>query len=137
MIVPAVDAPLTEATPIDRRRSWSGTERRKGTRVPLHWTVYLACKGAGHPFRAITRDISRDGFYCLIDQPLRAGERIECDIVVPTHRSRDPDDVVYLRCQAQAVRVEKNGADSNYGVACRIENYRVIRGVVQGRACEP
>ena len=80
-------------------------------------------------FRSITRDINKDGFYCLLDQPLSPGEQIECDIVVPAHRSQDPDDVAYLRCRAQVVRVEKIRGTSEFGLACQIEDYRLIRGV--------
>jgi hypothetical protein len=62
----------------------------------------------------------------LLDQAVRPGERIECDIVVPTHGSRDTGDVAYLRCRAQAVRVEKIGDGTGFGLACRIEDYRLI-----------
>jgi hypothetical protein len=103
-------------------------ERRKYPRVPLHWTLNLACIHFSHPFRTITRDISRDGFYCLLDQPLVPGELVECDIVVPAHRSQDPDDVVHLRCHARVVRVEEIAAGIAFGVACRMEDYRVTRG---------
>jgi hypothetical protein len=48
--------------------------------------------------------------------------------VVPTHSSLDPDDVVYLRCSAQAVRVEQVGTGPEFGLACRIEDYCVIHG---------
>jgi len=95
----------------------------------LNWTLYVACDGARHPLRAVTRDISRDGFYCVLRQPVKPGERIDCDIVVPTHRSQDPDDVVYLRCRARVVRVERIAATAEQGVACRIEDYCVSGGL--------
>jgi hypothetical protein len=109
------------------RRSTELAERRRTPRATLQWTVYLAFNGCGHPFRATTRDINKDGFYCSLDQPVKAGERIECDIIVPTHGSQDPDDVVCLRCCAQAVRVEKIEGSLEFGLACRIEDYSVIR----------
>lgn len=117
------DAPL-----LDRTGGLAGAERRRNPRAPLHLTVYLTCEGSSQPLRSITRDINKDGFYCLLDQSVRPGGHIECDIVVPTHGSQDPDDVVHLRCRAQAVRVEKIGAGTAYGVACRIEDYCLIRG---------
>ena len=118
------------------RTGWlTGSERRRNPRVPLHWTVYLASKGSGCLLRTTTRDINKDGFYCLSDQPLSIGEQIECDIVVPAHRSQDSDDVGYLRCRAQAVRVEKIGGASEFGLACRIEDYSLITvGSVETRS---
>ena len=120
------DGGYTDAGLLDRMGRRVIAERRRNLRAPLHWTVYLAFKGSGHPLRSITRDINKDGFYCSLDQAVRPGERIECDIVVPTHGAGDPDDMACLRCRAQAVRVEKIGDGPGFGVACRIEDYRLI-----------
>ena len=120
------DGVYTDAGLFDRMGRRVIAERRRNPRAPLHWTVYLAFKGCGHPLRSITRDINKDGFYCSLDQAVRPGERIECDIVVPTHGAGDPDDMACLRCRAQAVRVEKIGDGPEFGVACRIEDYRLI-----------
>jgi hypothetical protein len=128
MSFPAADEAHTDAALFERTGYLPGLERRRNPRAPLHWTLYLTCTGSSHPLRTTTRNISKDGFYCVLHQPVIPGERIECDIVVPTHRSQNPDDVVYLRCRAQAVRVEKLGASAEFGVACRIEDYCVIRG---------
>jgi hypothetical protein len=123
----APDGSYADPALFDRTRGLTITERRRNPRAAIHWTVYLAFNGSGQPLRTITRDINKDGFYCLLAQPVRPGERIECDIVVPTHGSRDPDDVAYLRCRAQAVRVEKIGGSLEFGVACRIEDYCLSR----------
>jgi len=88
--------------------------------------VYLAFEGAGHPFRTKTRDISRNGFYCLLSQLIQPGKQLACDIAVPAYNSQNPCDVVYLRCRVQAVRVEKIGAGADFGSAFRIEDYCVI-----------
>ena len=119
---------LTDAIGSDQAGWHAGIERRRSPRAALHWTLYLMCNGIRHPLRTEARDICRDGFYCLLYQAIRPGERIQCEIVVPTHNSQDPDDVVYLRCRAQAVRVEKIGAGAEFGLACRIEDYCVIHG---------
>lgn len=104
----------------------AGVDRRRSPRVALHWTIYLNLRQNGYPIRTQTRDISKDGFYCLLDQPLTPGERIDCDIVVPIHGSQRSDDVVYLRCDSQVVRVEKIGTGEEFGLACRIEDYRIV-----------
>jgi len=127
MGVVAVNGTCAGAALSGQISSLAGTERRRNPRVPLHWTLYLRFNGCMHALRTTTRDINRDGFYCLLDRPVRPGEQIDCDIVVPAHRSQDPDDVVYLRCRAQAVRVERVGPGTEFGVACRIEDYCLIR----------
>jgi hypothetical protein len=128
--------PLTEALGSNQAGWHVGVERRRSPRAALHWTLYLRCSGVGHPVRTEARNISRDGFYCLLTHPIRAGERVECDIVVPTHSSLDPEDVVYLRCSAQAVRVEKIRAGAEFGLACRLDYYSVIHGPRQDFAIQ-
>lgn len=120
---PSIDA--IGSAPAD---SHGDIERRRSPRACLRWTLYLKPDGTGHSVRTESRDISRDGFYCVLHQPVRPGDRIRCDIVVPTHNSRNPDDVVHLRCSVQVVRVEQIGAGSEFGLACRIESYCVVHG---------
>ena len=108
-------------------QTWTtGMERRRIPRAALHWTVYLLLPHSSHPFRSRTRDISRDGFYCFLKQPVVPGEHIECDIVVPTHNELNPADMVYLHCHAVVVRVEQTADEHGFGMACRIEDYRVV-----------
>jgi hypothetical protein len=104
--------------------------------VSLHWRLYLTCNGESTPLRTQSKDISRDGFYCFLNQPLQVGARVKCDIAVPTHSPHDPDDVVFLRCNALALRVEKLGTAAEFGIACRIEDYSLIRGT-SGRSHIP
>jgi hypothetical protein len=103
-------------------------ERRRSRRAQLHWVLYLACNGAGRPFRTRTKNISSGGFYCAVDHAVKPGDQFECDILVPTHASLDPDDVVCLRCRAQAVRVEIIRESAEFGLACRIQDYFLIHG---------
>jgi hypothetical protein len=107
-------------------------ERRASIRVPLHWTVFLAGRGLSHPLRAETRDISSSGFYCYLHDPLTPGERLECDIAVPTHARRNGGAVRFLRCRIQVVRVEKSDQGEGYGLACRIEDFCIIHNKSNG-----
>jgi hypothetical protein len=112
---------MTECTVMD--------ERRKSLRVPVRWTLYLVCKGGTHTYRSETKNLSRAGFYCVLNEPLTAGEHIDCDIVIPRHTLAS-DDVISLRCRAQVIRVEKVACDEEeYGLACRIEDYRLIHNL--------
>ena len=111
---------------LDEPVPYAGPERRRSVRVALHWSVLLACTGATHPLRAQTRDISRDGFYCIVNRLIQPGDLLTCDLAVPAHDLHNRRDVFYLRCQIRAVRVEKIGTGTEFGLACRIENFRVI-----------
>jgi hypothetical protein len=101
-------------------------ERRTTLRLPLEWSVYVARACGTHPLHSKTRNLSSSGFYCILNERLAPGEHIECDLVVPTHISRSCEDVLFLRCKAQVVRVERMDAGEGYGFACRIEDYRLI-----------
>ena len=93
--------------------------------MALHCTVYLTCQG-GERYRTKTRDISPEGFYCVLDQLIQPGERLECDIALPAPGLKSHNDGIHLRCHARAVRLERMSADMEFGLACRIEDYRVI-----------
>jgi c-di-GMP-binding flagellar brake protein YcgR len=103
-------------------------ERRRTLRAALKWTVYIAYNGSKHPITAKTRDISSDGFYCFLSNPLTPGDRVECDIVIPTHDMFNAADVAYMRCRALVVRVEQTEDEAPFGVACRIEAYSIVHG---------
>jgi len=113
------------------------SERRQNVRLPLLWSVYVARGGVPYPFRSTTRNLSSHGFYCVLHERLTPGERVECDLVVPTHMSRSHEDVLYLRCQAQVVRVEELEPVDGYGLACRIEDYRLIHAAGEENAQAP
>jgi hypothetical protein len=55
--------------------------------------------------------------------PFTVGEEIRCDILIPSHVASR----LYLHCRARVLRVESAGSESSYGIACRIEQYSVIR----------
>jgi PilZ domain len=101
------------------------SERRRSYRVPLRWTLYVALPGATYPRRTATENLSCDGFYCVLDEPLTAGQHIDCDLVVPAYVP-EADDIVSLRWRVQVIRVEKIDCGERYGLACRIQDYRVI-----------
>jgi hypothetical protein len=104
--------------------AWNArVERRKRARIPLQWDVILAFPGMAQPIRCKTYDLSIDGFYCVVGQTLTPGEQIECDLLVPSYGSPR---ALALQCNAQVIRVEKL-EDERYGLACRIDEYRVIR----------
>jgi hypothetical protein len=102
-----------------------GPERRKSPRMPLHWIVYLPRHSTGR-WAVKTKDISPEGFYCITSHSIQPGSRFECDIAVPSYNPKSPNGIVHLRCRVEAVRIEQINGGLDFGVACRIDDYRVI-----------
>jgi hypothetical protein len=73
-----------------------------------------------------TKNVSNHGFYCLVQEPLESGERVECTMVIPIPKSGEPDAVLWLKCQARPLRVEAVAAGTAFGIAFLIEEYCVI-----------
>ena len=102
------------------------SDRRSRPRAALEWVVHLSQAGGKHPIATRTRDVSSQGFYCLVQEPFESGERVECTVVIPIPKSGRPDDVLWLKCQARVLRVEAAAADTAFGVAFQIEEYCVV-----------
>jgi hypothetical protein len=102
-------------------------ERRSRPRAALQWVVHVSRAGGGHPIVSRTRDVSSQGFYCLVREPFESGERVECTVVIPVPKSARPDEVLWLKCLARVLRVEAAAADTAFGVAFQIEEYCVVR----------
>lgn len=101
-------------------------ERRSRPRAALHWVVHVSRAGGQHPVASRTRNVSSQGFYCLVEEPFESGERVECTVVVPIPKSGKPDDVLWLKCKARVLRVESAAADTAFGIAFQIEEYCVV-----------
>jgi hypothetical protein len=91
----------------------------------VHWTVYIF-HGNGQPLQSTTRDLSSSGFYCLVDKPLAIGERIWCQILVPSDSVSPSQGSVCLRCRAKVQRVERC-EPGKYGIGWIIEDYSVVK----------
>jgi hypothetical protein len=73
-----------------------------------------------------TRNVSSQGFYCLVREPLESGERVGCTVVIPVPKAGQPDDAVWLKCQARVLRVKAVAAHETLGIAFLIEEYCVV-----------
>lgn len=101
-------------------------ERRKRTRVQVHWPVCFIRPSTADTVETVTHDLSSDGFYCLANTAFVPGEIRECTLGVPMHRTHTGDRVRAVLCRVRVIRVEALGQDGSYGVGCRIEDYRFI-----------
>jgi hypothetical protein len=99
-------------------------ERRRRARIPLSWTVHLVF-GAGRRIESKTKNISSDGFYCLVPESVTAGDLIRCVIHVPAADPSRADQTLFLECETRVVRVEEF-VDGTFGIGCSIEEYHVV-----------
>ncbi len=101
-------------------------ERRTRQRAALQWVVYVARAGGKHRVNSRTSNVSSQGFYCLVQEPFEPGERVECTMVIPVPKSSNPEDVLWLRCQAKVLRVDVMTPNTTCGIAFQIEEYSVV-----------
>jgi hypothetical protein len=99
------------------------SERRKRARNHLHWSLLLFRNQAAEAVESLTRDLSSSGFYCVTDLAFTPGERLICTLKVPTHDPNGKHLEQRLECKVRVMRVEPQGAEGTFGLACQIEDY--------------
>src|SRR5215831_4889209 len=102
------------------------SDRRNRSRLALHWNVCIFDDNGGFPLSTWTRDVSSEGFYCVVHKPFTPGDKIRCDIMIPPQPSPSQSPGTSLHCRIEVVRVEE-APRGGYGLACRIEEYSVSR----------
>jgi hypothetical protein len=102
------------------------SERRTRVRAALEWVVHVSRAGGTRLVSGKTSNVSSQGFYCLVQEPLQSGERLECTLVVPIPKSGKPNAVLWLKCQARLLRVDPGVGDRAFGIAFLIEEYCVM-----------
>jgi hypothetical protein len=99
-------------------------ERRKTNRVGLRW--HLRLSGAAiRPIQTRTENISSQGFYFILEHPLIPGEALDCELAIPNYGSGGVTRSIV--CKADVVRVESRGAESGFGVGCRMVDFTLAR----------
>ena len=98
-------------------------ERRKRARNHLHWSVLLFRNQAADAVESLTRDLSSSGFYCVTGIAFTPGERLICTLKIPTHDPNGKHLERRLECKVRVMRVEPQGMEGTFGLACQIEDY--------------
>ena len=94
-------------------------DRRKRTRVAVHWTLRLFRQPGKPPAESVTENLSSEGLYCITKQRFKPGERLQCEIVIPA--TVGPEAPVVLECHVTVRRVEP--LHGGFGLGCHIEDY--------------
>jgi PilZ domain len=102
-------------------------ERRQRVRTSVHWPVLLFRSQRADAVESLTLDLSVSGFYCLSATPFAIGESLVGVLKMPAHNPNGRETECHLECRVQVVRVDANVAEGQFGVACRIEDYRFAR----------
>jgi len=98
-------------------------ERRIHPRVPLHWPISILQKHENaQVLSTVTENLSSQGFCCEVDQPLTAGERLQCVLKLPCRAETLGGQA--LRCHAQVVWVSPR-EDGRFGIGCQIHDYTI------------
>src|SRR5262249_27145031 len=96
-------------------------ERRGRPRLAVHWPLVLYREDDPYPLRSVTVNLSSSGFFCRVPIPLRTGELLDCTLSIPAQHDATQ---MALECKALIVRLES--LDSGYGIACHIQQYRIV-----------
>jgi hypothetical protein len=100
-------------------------ERRRRTRVEVHWPVFFAQPPVDELVESVTRNLSSNGFYCTVNAVFVPGEIRECTLVVPT-RSPVGQPLLPVLCKVRVVRVETAAKCGYWGIGFCIEDYRIL-----------
>lgn len=99
-------------------------ERRKRTRIALHWPVYLYRDQGAPPVESTTENLTSNGFYCVCKERFQQGEQLECVIAIPEGAFGYSAAPIRLQCRVKVMRVEKQMND--FGLGCSIEDYELL-----------
>ncbi len=102
-------------------------DRRNRPRVALHWPVRLFRQFEGPSVESTTENLSSEGLYCIISEPFKPGERLQCEIVIPGESLGSSESSIRLQCHVTVRRVEP--LDRGFGLGCHIEDYTLGTGL--------
>jgi len=114
--------------PASRNGAGHRLERRTRARNSVHWPVILFGDKQDEAIETFTHDLSSEGFFCLSSRPFSPGETLTCAMRVPSYDAFGKERYRVLECHVRVVRSHPASPEGNYGVACRIEHYRLIDG---------
>ena len=105
----------------------SSSDRRKRTRVSLHWPVRLF-RQTGRPLVEVvegtTENLSTEGLYCITRERFRTGERLQCETAIPGESFGTSEPFLRVQCHITVRRVEH--VHRGFGLGCHIEDYSLV-----------
>ncbi len=100
-------------------------ERRRLQRVPLEGRVRGRWKNGGvHELRGVSKNVSAEGMYLVLDHEVEEGAQIEVILDLPSHHVFRG--AVTLRCVGRVVRREELAEGSQHGIAVVLDDIEII-----------
>jgi hypothetical protein len=100
----------------------SHPERRKLVRLPLEVLVRFQSPGAKRADFAETRNVSARGMYFQTQAMIRAGQELECTLILPEKLTHAPGQML-VSCRGRVLRVTQPQPGRKLGVALEISGY--------------
>ena len=104
----------------------SSGDRRKRKRVAVHWAVRLSRQPGTPPAESVTENLSSEGFYCIIRERFKPGERLQYVMDIPGENVGSSEPFLILQGHVTVMRVEY--LEGGLGLGCHIEDYAVSTG---------
>jgi PilZ domain len=97
-------------------------DRRRIARLPLEVFLRLRVSGADAVEFAETRDVSARGIYFLTRANVRAGQELECVLVLPQDLTLSPEPL-FVGCRGRVLRTNARLPGQKLGVAVEVDSY--------------
>lgn len=115
-------------TPVERTPAVEA-ERRRRTRLQVHWPVCFRGDSLAAEVRTTTSNLSSDGFYCISQIPLAPGAVLTCELNIPAYGPDFPHQELSLECLVRIVRIDSPNDDGHFGIACQITDFHLAHAV--------
>jgi hypothetical protein len=92
--------------------------------VLVRWPL-LFRDAPGAAVDTMTENLSSDGFYCVTAVPFVPGDIRFCTLTAPACHPEDSSGMILVQCRVRVVRVQALSESGQFGMGCRIEDYRV------------
>jgi len=123
--MPAQDLQQLQTAITDTHR-----DRRHRPRLRLSYSVRLSRPGGDFGIEARTENISCEGFFFISERPFLPHERLDCQLMIPDQQpGQASPGALVLHCRAEVVRIVPGGSRTQFGVACKLEDYSIDRAV--------
>jgi hypothetical protein len=108
-------------------------DRRTRVRTTVHWPIVVFRHGSSDAIESVTQNLSSSGFYCHCQTLIAPGEFLICAIKFPSYDPSGHERPRILECRVQVKRVEPEPAGDCFGIACHIQDYRLVVGEENSR----